>query len=76
MLRFACSQLVIERTDPLVKPGMKYTPYLHQIVAGDSSNVTMDPSQDPAKLFKCTNCSFVQDKSNCKCSEDMFVRQH
>ncbi|KAF1841807.1 uncharacterized protein K460DRAFT_291643 [Cucurbitaria berberidis CBS 394.84] len=64
MLRFACSQLVVERTDPLVNPGIKYTPHLHQIVGGDSFNVTMDPSQDPAQLSKCTSCSFNQDKSN------------
>lgn len=64
MLRFACSQLVVERTDPLVKPGMKYTPHLHQIVGGDAFNVTIDPSQDLAQLSKCTSCSFVQDKSN------------
>jgi hypothetical protein len=35
LLRFACSQLVVERTDPLVNPGMKYTPHLHQIVGGN-----------------------------------------
>ncbi|KAH7119958.1 hypothetical protein B0J11DRAFT_492071 [Dendryphion nanum] len=65
MLRFACSQLVVERTDPLVNPGMKYTPHLHQIVGGDAFNVTMDPAvNDPAKLSKCTSCSFAQDKSN------------
>jgi hypothetical protein len=64
MLRFACSQLVVERTDPLVNPGMKFTPHLHQIVGGDSFNVTMDPANDPAQLSKCTTCSFVQDKSN------------
>lgn len=64
MLRFACSQLVVERTDPLVNPGMKFTPHLHQIVGGDSFNVTMDPANDPAQLSKCTSCSFVQDKSN------------
>lgn len=64
MLRFACSQLVVERTDPLVNPGIKYTPHLHQIVGGDAFNVTMDPSQDPAQLSKCTSCSFNQDKSN------------
>lgn len=64
MLRFACSQLVVERTDPLVNPGMIYTPHLHQIVGGDSFNITMDPSEDPSKLSKCTSCSFVQDKSN------------
>lgn len=64
MLRFACSQLVVERTDPLVNPGMKYTPHLHQIVGGNSFNVTMDPANDPATLSTCTSCSFVQDKSN------------
>ncbi|KAF1958869.1 hypothetical protein CC80DRAFT_524269 [Byssothecium circinans] len=64
MLRFACSQLVVERTDPLVNPGMKYTPHLHQIVGGNSFNVSMDPNNDPAKLSTCTSCSFVQDKSN------------
>ncbi|KAF2022308.1 hypothetical protein BU24DRAFT_363508 [Aaosphaeria arxii CBS 175.79] len=64
MLRFACSQLVVERTDPLVNPGMKYTPHLHQIVGGDAFNVTMDPSVDYAKTSKCTSCSFTQDKSN------------
>jgi hypothetical protein len=64
MLRFACSQLVVERTDPLVNPGMKFTPHLHQIVGGDAFNVTMDPSMDPAELSKCTSCSFNQDKSN------------
>jgi hypothetical protein len=64
MLRFACSQLVVERTDPLVNPGMKYTPHLHQIVGGDAFNISMDPSTDLAKSSTCTSCSFTQDKSN------------
>ncbi|KAF2867854.1 hypothetical protein BDV95DRAFT_610295 [Massariosphaeria phaeospora] len=64
MLRFPCSQLVVERTDPLVNPGMKYTPHLHQIVGGDAFNVTMDPNTDLAKQSKCTSCSYTQDKSN------------
>jgi hypothetical protein len=64
MLRFACSQLVVERTDPLVNPGQKYTPHLHQIVGGDAFNITMDPANDLAQLSKCTTCSFNQDKSN------------
>ena len=68
MLRFACSQLVVERTDPLVNPGIKYTPHLHQIVGGNSFNITMDPAtHDPAALSTCTSCSFVEDLSNyCK----------
>lgn len=64
MLRFACSQLVVERTDPLVNPGMKYTPHLHQIVGGNAFNITMDPSNDLAQTSTCTSCSFTQDKSN------------
>jgi len=32
MLRFACSQLVVDRVDPIVNPGQTYTPHLHQIV--------------------------------------------
>jgi len=43
---------------------MKYTPHLHQIVGGNSFNVTMDPAEDPAQKSTCTSCSFVQDKSN------------
>ena len=65
MLRFACSQLVVERTDPLVNPGVKYTSHLHQIVGGNSFNITMDPAtHDPAALSTCTSCSFVEDLSN------------
>lgn len=40
-LRFACSQLVIERTDPIVNPGVRPTPHMHQIVGGDSFNITV-----------------------------------
>ncbi|KAF2476613.1 uncharacterized protein BDR25DRAFT_252744 [Lindgomyces ingoldianus] len=64
MLRFACSQLVVERTDPLVNPGMKFTPHLHQIVGGNSFNVTMDPAMDMAAASTCTSCTFKEDTSN------------
>jgi len=65
MLRFACSQLVVDRVDPIVNPGQKYTPHLHQIVGGDSFNVTMDPeSHDLPGQSTCTSCSFKEDLSN------------
>ncbi|TFK21426.1 hypothetical protein FA15DRAFT_597895 [Coprinopsis marcescibilis] len=35
LIRFPCSQLVTERSDPLVTPGM-VSPHLHQIVGGVS----------------------------------------
>lgn len=34
LLRFSCSQLVVERLDPLVNPGVTGTPHLHQIIGG------------------------------------------
>ena len=64
MLRFACSQLVVDRVDPLVDPGVAYTPHLHQIVGGNSFNLTMDPKDDPAAKSTCTSCSFKEDMSN------------
>jgi hypothetical protein len=64
MLRFACSQLVVDRVDPLVNPGMTYTPHLHQIVGGNSFNITMDPATHDLASSTCTSCSFKQDKSN------------
>ncbi|KAI0425753.1 hypothetical protein F5Y09DRAFT_346378 [Xylaria sp. FL1042] len=64
MLRFACSQLVVDRVDPLVNPGMTYTPHLHQIVGGNSFNITMDPNTHDLTTSTCTSCSFKQDKSN------------
>ncbi|KAH8788055.1 hypothetical protein F5883DRAFT_513830 [Diaporthe sp. PMI_573] len=40
MLRFECSQLVIERLDPLVNPGMIPSPHVHQIVASTCTSCT------------------------------------
>jgi hypothetical protein len=40
-LRFGCSQLVVERSDPLVNPGMIPATHMHQIVGGSSFNVTV-----------------------------------
>jgi hypothetical protein len=34
LIRFQCSQLVVERLDPLVHPGVSPSPHLHQIVGG------------------------------------------
>lgn len=41
MLRFACSQLTIERADPLVNPGLAPSPHTHQIIGGNSFNLTV-----------------------------------
>ncbi|KAH8885280.1 hypothetical protein GQ53DRAFT_878643 [Thozetella sp. PMI_491] len=65
LLRFSCSQLVIERTDPLVQPGINPSLHVHQIVGGNSFNVTMDPNVlDPPTTSTCTTCTYFEDFSN------------
>ena len=34
LLRFGCSQLTVQRLDPLVTPGQNPSPHLHQIIGG------------------------------------------
>ncbi|KAK3303778.1 uncharacterized protein B0T15DRAFT_569241 [Chaetomium strumarium] len=65
MMRFQCSQLVIERLDPLVNPGLLPSTHLHQIVGGNSFNASMPPGEyDPAAHSTCTTCDFAEDFSN------------
>ena len=65
MLRFSCSQLVIDRLDPLVSPGSIPSPHLHQIVGGNSFNATMDAlTHDLPSSSTCTSCTFSEDFSN------------
>ncbi|KAF3020177.1 hypothetical protein E8E14_010208 [Neopestalotiopsis sp. 37M] len=64
-LRFGCSQLVVERIDPLVAPGLNPSPHTHQVVGGNSFNASMDPSSiDPPAQSTCTSCIYTADKSN------------
>lgn len=37
LIRFGCAQLVVQRLDPLVNPGMNPSAHLHQIIGGVSS---------------------------------------
>ncbi|OAA66985.1 hypothetical protein SPI_01561 [Niveomyces insectorum RCEF 264] len=65
LLRFGCAQLVVQRLDPLVQPGANPSAHLHQIIGGNSFNVTMTPVvHDLAKLSTCTTCQFSEDFSN------------
>lgn len=65
MMRFECSRLVIERADPLVEPGRIQSSHNHQIVGGNSFNVTMAPvDYDPSVESTCTSCTFSEDFSN------------
>jgi hypothetical protein len=62
-LRFGCSQITIERLDPLINPGMIPTPHIHQVVGGNAFNASM-PSSDISKLATCTTCGPADDLSN------------
>ncbi|TAQ84939.1 hypothetical protein B7494_g6723 [Chlorociboria aeruginascens] len=64
LLRFSCSQLVTQRLDPIVNPGQIPSPHLHQVIGGNSFNISMDPTNDPSSLSTCTTCTFTQDFSN------------
>ncbi|KAK4153217.1 hypothetical protein C8A00DRAFT_43844 [Chaetomidium leptoderma] len=63
-LKMPCSQLVLDRIDPLVDPGVMGSPHLHQIVGGNAFNATMDPADAPADRASCTTCTFTDDFSN------------
>ncbi|KAI1344662.1 hypothetical protein F5Y15DRAFT_421829 [Xylariaceae sp. FL0016] len=65
LLRFSCSQLVVERLDPLVNPGVTGSPHLHQIIGGNAFKADMDPSSvDIPATATCTTCTFAEDFSN------------
>jgi len=58
-LKMSCSQLVVDRIDPIQSPGVKGSNHLHQIVGGNSFNATMNPTDDPAELSSCTTCTLT-----------------
>jgi len=65
LLRFSCSQLVVERLDPLVNPGVTASPHLHQVIGGNAFKPSMDPSSlDIPSTATCTTCTFAEDFSN------------
>jgi hypothetical protein len=61
-LRFGCSQLNIQRLDPVVEPGQLPSAHVHQIVGGNAFNVTM--LGDVGERGTCTTCPFTEDFSN------------
>ncbi|KAF2260287.1 hypothetical protein CC78DRAFT_473231 [Lojkania enalia] len=63
MLRFGCSQVVIDRIDPLVNPGQAPSPHMHQVAGGNAFNTTM-ASTDVSELASCTTCGYSEDLSN------------
>ncbi|KAI1169674.1 hypothetical protein F4777DRAFT_592542 [Nemania sp. FL0916] len=59
LLRFGCSQIAIERIDPLVNPGSNPSPHIHQNAFAASI-----PSADVSQIANCTSCTFSEDRSN------------
>jgi hypothetical protein len=65
LMRFGCSQLTIDRIDPLVNPNSLPSPHLHQIIGGNSFNVSMPQGAlDPPTASSCTSCTYSEDFSN------------
>ena len=56
LIRFGCSQLVVDRLDPLVNPGITPSPHLHQIIGG----VSRTRSLPVARLGFLTHAELVQ----------------
>lgn len=63
-LRFGCSQITVERLDPLVNPGMVGTPHMHQVVGGNAFNASMPTNTDISGVASCTTCGPADDLSN------------
>ncbi|KAF2269645.1 hypothetical protein CC78DRAFT_601812 [Lojkania enalia] len=63
VLRFGCSQITVERLDPLVNPGVNPSPHVHQVVGGNAFAADI-PKTDVAQIADCTTCSFSEDLSN------------
>ena len=62
LLRFGCAKSSIQRLDPLVNPGQNPSPHLHQIIGGNSFNISMDPAtHNLVTQSTCTSCQFTED---------------
>ncbi|KAK3377239.1 hypothetical protein B0T24DRAFT_678082 [Lasiosphaeria ovina] len=65
LMRFGCSQLTIDRIDPLVNPGSLPSAHMHQVIGGNSFNASMTPGAlDPSTAATCTSCTYSEDFSN------------
>ncbi|KAK6858208.1 hypothetical protein PG995_005907 [Apiospora arundinis] len=60
VLRFGCSQIVVERLDPLVNPSDNPSPH----VVGGNAFSALIPQSDVSALANCTTCTFSEDLSN------------
>jgi hypothetical protein len=65
LIRFGCSQLVVDRLDPLVEPANAPSAHLHQIIGGNSFVPDMRPEvHDLPGMSTCTTCQPADDFSN------------
>jgi hypothetical protein len=61
-LRFPCSDLTVQRLDPVVEPGNLPSAHVHHIVGGNAFNATMQG--DVGARATCTTCQMANDFSN------------
>lgn len=57
-LRFGCSQLSVQRLDPIVEPGQVPSVHVHQIVGGNAFNATM--TGNIGEQADCTTCAYTE----------------
>ncbi|RDL36013.1 uncharacterized protein BP5553_06625 [Venustampulla echinocandica] len=74
MLRFSCSQLVVDRLDPLVNPGAVGSLICTRLLEEcNAFNTSMHPENDLPAFSTCTSCTFSEDFSN-HCTAALYFR--
>jgi len=58
-LRFPCSELTVQRLDPVVQPGSNPSAHVHHIVGGNAFNASMEG--DVSSRATCTTCQMAED---------------
>jgi hypothetical protein len=58
-LRFPCSELTVQRLDPVVQPGAAPSTHVHHIVGGNAFNATMEG--DVGARATCTTCQMADE---------------
>ena len=56
LIRFGCSQLVVDRLDPLVNPAVVPSPHVHQIIGGVSAPLCVRTIVELTNVIRIRSC--------------------